>query len=230
MDTLTPQRILEVGIGFWPAKVLLSAVELGQKPMPTSRMRWGVSVSMGSVDEGRYTYAGQPRHALDVVAVLHEPDRQEREGQVACRIDPERRRPCPEAPEGPRAAQVAEEARDDSFAADEEPEPDRGGERLPAAHLHRVVEERVRLVTGVVARGELEHRGRQDARAVELAPAPQHLDEAREVRERRQVAAGRDLGARDAERSEEHTSELQSQSNLVCRLLLEKKKKNNEKK
>src|SRR2546427_3667011 len=30
-------------------------------------------------------------------------------------------------------------------------------------------------------------------------------------------------------RSEEHTSELQSQSNLVCRLLLEKKKKTNEK-
>src|SRR5688572_30934620 len=29
-----------------------------------------------------------------------------------------------------------------------------------------------------------------------------------------------------ARRSEEHTSELQSQSNLVCRLLLEKKKKN----
>src|SRR2546430_2791169 len=29
------------------------------------------------------------------------------------------------------------------------------------------------------------------------------------------------------QRSEEHTSELQSQSNLVCRLLLEKKKKNN---
>src|SRR2546430_11180692 len=28
-----------------------------------------------------------------------------------------------------------------------------------------------------------------------------------------------------AERSEEHTSELQSQSNLVCRLLLEKKKR-----
>src|SRR2546430_16783700 len=29
----------------------------------------------------------------------------------------------------------------------------------------------------------------------------------------------------DRSRSEEHTSELQSQSNLVCRLLLEKKKK-----
>src|SRR5688572_32230391 len=31
-----------------------------------------------------------------------------------------------------------------------------------------------------------------------------------------------------ARRSEEHTSELQSQSNLVCRLLLEKKKKKKE--
>src|SRR2546430_12177062 len=43
-------------------------------------------------------------------------------------------------------------------------------------------------------------------------------------------AAGADVGvagtglAGDADRSEEHTSELQSQSNLVCRLLLEKKK------
>src|SRR2546427_4016007 len=37
------------------------------------------------------------------------------------------------------------------------------------------------------------------------------------------TGGGRDAGVRD--RSEEHTSELQSQSNLVCRLLLEKKKK-----
>src|SRR2546430_10029504 len=35
------------------------------------------------------------------------------------------------------------------------------------------------------------------------------------------LAAGADINARS--RSEEHTSELQSQSNLVCRLLLEKK-------
>src|SRR2546430_8285734 len=41
-------------------------------------------------------------------------------------------------------------------------------------------------------------------------------------RYRRLSATGSDLQAR---RSEEHTSELQSQSNLVCRLLLEKKKK-----
>src|SRR2546427_8327365 len=33
------------------------------------------------------------------------------------------------------------------------------------------------------------------------------------------------LNAKPSARSEEHTSELQSQSNLVCRLLLEKKKK-----
>src|SRR2546427_13261672 len=35
--------------------------------------------------------------------------------------------------------------------------------------------------------------------------------------------------ARRIPRSEEHTSELQSQSNLVCRLLLEKKKTKNKK-
>src|SRR2546427_4596785 len=38
-------------------------------------------------------------------------------------------------------------------------------------------------------------------------------------------SAGARLHACVAGRSEEHTSELQSQSNLVCRLLLEKKKK-----
>src|SRR2546427_713454 len=38
--------------------------------------------------------------------------------------------------------------------------------------------------------------------------------------------AGIGINAPFATRSEEHTSELQSQSNLVCRLLLEKKKKN----
>src|SRR3712207_7401101 len=37
-------------------------------------------------------------------------------------------------------------------------------------------------------------------------------------------------GARLVERSEEHTSELQSRQYLVCRLLLEKKKKKKQKK
>src|SRR5438270_6442144 len=44
-----------------------------------------------------------------------------------------------------------------------------------------------------------------------------------------QVKDGRYL-LDDQGRSEEHTSELQSQSNLVCRLLLEKKKKKYQKK
>src|SRR5688572_31757574 len=51
---------------------------------------------------------------------------------------------------------------------------------------------------------------------------------------RRLTVAGRIVDGRfrlfpelAAPRSEEHTSELQSQSNLVCRLLLEKKKKKN---
>src|SRR5688572_31845763 len=43
-------------------------------------------------------------------------------------------------------------------------------------------------------------------------------------RDPRRLHAADAAGAR-APRSEEHTSELQSQSNLVCRLLLEKKKK-----
>src|SRR2546430_5901427 len=51
------------------------------------------------------------------------------------------------------------------------------------------------------------HAGRRAAR-----PAPFALSIERAVRRR--------------DRSEEHTSELQSQSNLVCRLLLEKKKNN----
>src|SRR3989475_131400 len=42
------------------------------------------------------------------------------------------------------------------------------------------------------------------------------------------VRAGTDSLEHATDRSEEHTSELQSQSNLVCRLLLEKKKKRNE--
>src|SRR2546427_7950640 len=41
----------------------------------------------------------------------------------------------------------------------------------------------------------------------------------------RSAGRGRDIIRALHNRSEEHTSELQSQSNLVCRLLLEKKKK-----
>src|SRR5688572_31863220 len=81
------------------------------------------------------------------------------------------------------------------------------GAALPAWHNLALREKETELV----------FRGEQYARAIGLyqrrfanAPAPSidFLVEQRFLR------------------SEEHTSELQSQSNLVCRLLLEKKKKN----
>src|SRR2546430_8936915 len=65
------------------------------------------------------------------------------------------------------------------------------------------------IVLGVEAGGRL--------RALEVERQP--LLNAGEPRALRQVEEQRQV-----ERSEEHTSELQSQSNLVCRLLLEKKK------
>src|SRR5688572_32753661 len=64
---------------------------------------------------------------------------------------------------------------------------------------------------------------------------PGHARHTTRLRRRRSRAQGRrgatpGCAARaQPTRSEEHTSELQSQSNLVCRLLLEKKKKNNKK-
>src|SRR5258707_11680371 len=47
----------------------------------------------------------------------------------------------------------------------------------------------------------------------------------RALRDRRRPAPGSRRLARRGNRSEEHTSELQSRQYLVCRLLLEKKKK-----
>src|SRR2546430_5686104 len=53
---------------------------------------------------------------------------------------------------------------------------------------------------------------------------PRELGERGHGRARRLVLhGGCPFRAPDPDRSEEHTSELQSQSNLVCRLLLEKK-------
>src|SRR3712207_7455069 len=54
------------------------------------------------------------------------------------------------------------------------------------------------------------------------------LSESQPAREVRIRAGGRGAGLEPLlVRSEEHTSELQSRQYLVCRLLLEKKKKNN---
>src|SRR2546427_9405141 len=59
------------------------------------------------------------------------------------------------------------------------------------------------------------------SRARQARGANPHAGRRRPVRLR---GARRDLRRDGPARSEEHTSELQSQSNLVCRLLLEKKK------
>src|SRR5258706_10485787 len=45
-------------------------------------------------------------------------------------------------------------------------------------------------------------------------------------RRKERLALSRSISTRAIARSEEHTSELQSLTNLVCRLLLEKKNKN----
>src|SRR2546430_14382292 len=57
-----------------------------------------------------------------------------------------------------------------------------------------------------------------------LFRSPQARAEAREVIAHEHDGCTGVQAARGRIRSEEHTSELQSQSNLVCRLLLEKKK------
>src|SRR2546427_8841103 len=67
--------------------------------------------------------------------------------------------------------------------------------------------------------------GRTHGQAGGRSPAPPgHGGADRRGRHGRGGRAARQPARQD--RSEEHTSELQSQSNLVCRLLLEKKKKN----
>src|SRR2546427_6119218 len=64
---------------------------------------------------------------------------------------------------------------------------------------------------------------------IEVPLVPRQIEPLAQVREQPHQRAGKrhgvDLSGDCADlRSEEHTSELQSQSNLVCRLLLEKKK------
>src|SRR5438034_7842754 len=66
-------------------------------------------------------------------------------------------------------------------------------------------------------RGRERHEQHGVERQRRTAVQPQNGSEHREIPEQR-------LGVRQRARSEEHTSELQSHSDLVCRLLLEKKK------
>src|SRR5206468_7842851 len=113
---------------------------------------------------------------------------------------------------GPRRGLVPAEPRDPGVVAAQG-----AGERLDLAHVAAEPPQLNRAVEGVgpVAVGELLERTRVRAldrdpkRGIALAEGIHHL-----VRLLRQPPR----------RSEEHTSELQSRSDLVCRLLLEKKK------
>src|SRR5688572_31861139 len=63
------------------------------------------------------------------------------------------------------------------------------------------------------------------ARAARLSQGGEQRGSGRGAGQGPELVAAAALRHRPRPRSEEHTSELQSQSNLVCRLLLEKKKK-----
>src|SRR2546427_5496710 len=80
-----------------------------------------------------------------------------------------------------------------------------------APHRHALLATHVRHVLG--------HHGEEDDLLV------QHFVVREIEHQRRRRAVGAAVHEHRRSRSEEHTSELQSQSNLVCRLLLEKKKK-----
>src|SRR2546430_1628029 len=84
------------------------------------------------------------------------------------------------------------------------------------AHVTRLAEERGR---GVVLREPLQ------VRLVQPVVSPEAPVRSKVVTRLGPRTPAADVALRRRElRSEEHTSELQSQSNLVCRLLLEKKK------
>src|SRR2546427_3302846 len=68
-------------------------------------------------------------------------------------------------------------------------------------------------------------RRQSRSREHDLVPAPAGARRELARRRGRELPQQAPAGAGTRSRSEEHTSELQSQSNLVCRLLLEKKKK-----
>src|SRR5437016_4805925 len=87
---------------------------------------------------------------------------------------------------------------------------------LPISHLHRLHAHEAEAEEDHVRRGggEAGERGRAVGHALD------DVAEAREARRHGRACFGVALDVR----SEEHTSELQSLTNLVCRLLLEKKK------
>src|SRR5205085_6965368 len=98
----------------------------------------------------------------------------------------------------------------------------------PRRHLHSFPTRRSSDLTDSFAAaaqrfGEAFDPAEPEDRDPRHRPPPIRFGEAAADDRRAAIAGGREH--RPLPRSEEHTSELQSQSNLVCRPLLEKKKK-----
>src|SRR5260370_32412400 len=93
-----------------------------------------------------------------------------------------------------------------------------------AAEGHNPFGDRVGLFLNMLGHGIEEFVELDEMHSLDVPMGPLHLavkiDAVREPRIQQ-----RDECAARGQRSEEHTSELQSHLNLVCRLLLEKKKK-----
>src|SRR5438034_10166497 len=144
---------------------------------------------------------------IELTAAQRHAELEEEKQQARARREAEERA-ARERLERERAEQLArEEAARKQRAAEEE--------RLAAARAaeeERLAAERRRL-EAEAARKAQEERERQERAEAEARARQRAEQEAREAAER------------ECRRSEEHTSELQSHSDLVCRLLLEKKKK-----
>src|SRR5438270_6776762 len=86
-------------------------------------------------------------------------------------------------------------------------------------------EEAKRIVLGLIPAGSQVHQGA--SQSLEVSGIVEEIERSGRYEPLRPRMFSMDRETQGDEiRSEEHTSELQSQSNLVCRLLLEKKKKN----
>src|SRR3989475_9451438 len=99
-----------------------------------------------------------------------------------------------------------------------------GSSRLPLIHHAPLCSCVAELARSRIAKARGNHACQLVCRVSDaqgLCPMHNCAESLRQAAQRR---SGRQAGRQC--RSEEHTSELQSQSNLVCRLLLEKKKKN----
>src|SRR5688572_32716886 len=71
----------------------------------------------------------------------------------------------------------------------------------------------------------MSYTGVEKAFALQMGKEVRIIVENAAISDEAALMLSKDIAKKIETRSEEHTSELQSQSNLVCRLLLEKKKK-----